>query len=183
MRFATGMHTLQREMRQRSFRRAHRKNGQPPAFTHHQMVGKAVRDTPRVSLTRDVRHFTSASVRSIPGNPHVDERDRFVCQKVTPRPCCSRAGGNGVSSRWTSSFTLRKMGSPSRPPDCRKVAGVEVSTGPGPRPSMAVVCAGWQPGQERYRVWALLGDGESKGPSVGGLCPRPTIAGLPGAPS
>lgn len=98
-----------------------------------------------------------------PDNPAWEDRDRFVLSKGHAAPVLYAAlAEKGFFPReWLES--LRKLGSPLQGhPDRLKVPGVEASTGSlGQGISWAVGMAlAGKMDQKKYRVYALLGDGE-----------------------
>jgi len=104
-------------------------------------------------------------LRHDPKNPHWKERDRFVLSKGHAAPVLYAALAESGYFNKEILWTLRQFGSPLQGhPDMRKLAGVEVSTGSLGQ-GLAVACgmalAGKMDGLN-YRVYVLLGDGESQ---------------------
>ncbi|MGI6620817.1 MAG: transketolase [Bacillota bacterium] len=102
-------------------------------------------------------------LRVKPDEPDWPDRDRFVLSKGHAAPVLysALAGRGFFPADWLD--TLRQLGSPLQGhPDCKKVPGVEVSTGSlGQGLSMAVGMAlAGRLDQKDYNVWVLLGDGE-----------------------
>lgn len=100
-----------------------------------------------------------------PKNPHWKERDRFVLSKGHAAPVLYAALAESGYFQREILWSLRQFGSPLQGhPDMRKVAGVEVSTGSLGQ-GLAVACGLALAGKLdrlNYRVYALLGDGESQ---------------------
>ncbi len=98
-----------------------------------------------------------------PDDPLWPDRDRFILSKGHAAPALYAAlAEKGFFSKDLLP-TLRQLGSPLQGhPDCRKVPGVEVSTGSlGQGLSMGVGMAlAGKLDKKQYRVWVLLGDGE-----------------------
>lgn len=100
-----------------------------------------------------------------PSNPKWPERDRFVLSKGHAAPalyaCLAEAGY--FPKEWL--LSLRKLGSPLQGHvDCKKVPGVEVSTGSlgqGLSVANGIALAG-KIDKRNYRVFVLIGDGESQ---------------------
>jgi transketolase len=130
------------------------------------MVGKAGSGHPGGSLSSAeiVATLYFGGVLTVdPRKPLWSERDRFVLSKGHAAPVLYSALAEMGFFPVDVLLTLRKMGSPLQGhPDCRKVAGVEVSTGSlGQGLSMAVGMAlAGKLDKKDYKVWALLGDGE-----------------------
>ncbi|MBP8620642.1 MAG: transketolase [Firmicutes bacterium] len=98
-----------------------------------------------------------------PDEPLWPDRDRFILSKGHAAPALYAVlAEKGFFSKDLLP-TLRQLGSPLQGhPDCRKVPGVEVSTGSlGQGLSMGVGMAlSGKLDSKEYRVWVLLGDGE-----------------------
>jgi transketolase len=130
------------------------------------MVGKAGSGHPGGSLSSaDIvaALYFGGVLRVDPRNPLWSERDRFVLSKGHAAPLLYAALAEMGFFPVDVLLTLRKLGSPLQGhPDCRKVAGVEVSTGSlGQGLSLAVGMAlAGKLDKKDYKVWALLGDGE-----------------------
>ncbi|HHX28200.1 MAG: transketolase [Bacillota bacterium] len=130
------------------------------------MVGKAGSGHPGGSLSSSdivAALYFGGVLRVDPRNPLWSERDRFVLSKGHAAPVLYAALAEMGFFPVDVLLTLRKMGSPLQGhPDCRKVAGVEVSTGSlGQGLSIAVGMAlAGKLDKKDYKVWALLGDGE-----------------------
>lgn len=95
--------------------------------------------------------------------PDWPDRDRFVLSKGHAAPVLysALARRGFFPEEWLD--TLRQLGSPLQGhPDCKRVPGVEVSTGSlGQGLSMAVGMAlAGKLDRKDYNVWVLLGDGE-----------------------
>lgn len=102
-------------------------------------------------------------LRVRPEEPDWPDRDRFILSKGHAAPVLYAALAQREFFPKSLLPTLRQLGSPLQGhPDCRKVPGVEVSTGSlGQGLSMAVGMAlAGKLDKKDYRVWALLGDGE-----------------------
>jgi transketolase len=131
-----------------------------------QMVGKAGSGHPGGSLSSaDIvaALYFGNILRVDPINPLWSERDRFVLSKGHAAPLLYAALAEKGFFPVEVLLTLRKLGSPLQGhPDCRKVSGVEVSTGSlGQGLSLAVGMAlAGKMDKRDYKVWALLGDGE-----------------------
>jgi len=102
-------------------------------------------------------------MRLDPQDPGWEDRDRFVLSKGHAAPALYAALAERGFFDTSRLVTLRRLGSPLQGhPDCRKVPGVEASTGSlGQGLSIAngMALAGKVRGKD-YRVYALLGDGE-----------------------
>ncbi len=102
-------------------------------------------------------------MRLDPKDPGWEDRDRFVLSKGHAAPALYAALAERGFFDTSRLVTLRRLGSPLQGhPDCRKVPGVEASTGSlGQGLSIAngMALAGKVRGKD-YRVYALLGDGE-----------------------
>lgn len=102
-------------------------------------------------------------LRVKPDEPSWPDRDRFVLSKghAAPALYSALARRGFFPVEWLD--TLRQLGSPLQGhPDCRKVPGVEVSTGSlgqGLSVAVGMALAGKLDGKD-YNVWVLLGDGE-----------------------
>lgn len=100
-----------------------------------------------------------------PEDPKWADRDRFVLSKghVAPIQYAALAALGYVPME--SIHTLRKKGSPFQGhPDSKKCPGIEISTGSlgqGLSPAVGMALAGKRDGRD-YRVFALIGDGESQ---------------------
>lgn len=100
-----------------------------------------------------------------PEDPKWPDRDRFVLSKghVAPIQYAALAALGYVPME--SIHTLRKKGSPFQGhPDSKKCPGIEISTGSlgqGLSPAVGMALAGKRDGRD-YRVFALIGDGESQ---------------------
>ncbi|HHX11054.1 MAG TPA: transketolase [Firmicutes bacterium] len=130
------------------------------------MTGKAGSGHPGGSLSSaDIvaALYFGDVLRVKPDEPNWPDRDRFVLSKGHAAPVLysALARRGFFPEEWLD--TLRQLGSPLQGhPDCKKVPGVEVSTGSlGQGLSMAVgmALAGKLDGKQ-YNVWVLLGDGE-----------------------
>ncbi len=131
-----------------------------------EMIGKAGSGHPGGSLSSadiiSVLYFGDV-LRVKPAQPMWPDRDRFVLCKGHAAPVLYAALANRGFFPADLLTTLRQLGSPLQGhPDCRKVPGVEVSTGSlGQGLSMAVGMAlAGKLDKKRYKVWALMGDGE-----------------------
>lgn len=131
-----------------------------------EMVGKAGSGHPGGSLSSaDIiaALYFGGILRVDPNNPLWPDRDRFVLSKGHAAPVLYAALAERGFFPEDVLLTLRKMGSPLQGhPDCRKVAGVEASTGSlgqGLSISVGIALAG-KLDKKDYRVWTLLGDGE-----------------------
>lgn len=104
-------------------------------------------------------------MRLDPENPSWPERDRFVLSKGHAAPLLYAALAERGFFSVSELITLRKLGSPLQGhPDMRKVPGVEMSTGSlgqGLSAANGMALAGKLDGRN-YRVYVLLGDGESQ---------------------
>jgi len=130
------------------------------------MVGAAGSGHPGGSLSSSdivAALYFGGILRVDPRNPLWSDRDRFVLSKGHAAPVLYAALAEKGFFPVDVLLTLRKMGSPLQGhPDCKKVAGVEVSTGSlGQGLSLAVGMAlAGRLDKKDYKVWALLGDGE-----------------------
>lgn len=98
-----------------------------------------------------------------PGQPHQENRDRFVLSKGHAAPVLYAALAEKGFFPREELNRLRKLGSPLQGhPDMRKVPGIEASTGSlGQGISWAVGMAiAGKIDKKDYRVYSLLGDGE-----------------------
>lgn len=131
-----------------------------------EMVGKAGSGHPGGSLSScDIvaALYFGGVLKVDPDNPLWPDRDRFVLSKGHAAPVLYAALAERGFFPTDVLLTLRKMGSPLQGhPDCRKVAGVEASTGSlGQGLSISVGMAlAAKLDKKEYRVWTLLGDGE-----------------------
>jgi len=104
-------------------------------------------------------------MRLDPENPGWEERDRFVLSKGHAAPLLYAALAERGFFPVAELATLRKLGSPLQGrPDMRKLPGVEMSTGSlgqGLSAANGMALAGKLDGRD-YRVYVLLGDGESQ---------------------
>lgn len=104
-------------------------------------------------------------LRHDPKNPYWKERDRFVLSKGHAAPVLYAALAESGYFDKEILWSLRQFGSPLQGhPDMRKLAGVEVSTGSLGQ-GLAVACGMALAGKMdklNYRVYVLLGDGESQ---------------------
>lgn len=102
-------------------------------------------------------------MRLDPARPHWPDRDRFVLSKGHAAPLLYAALAERGFFPKEELWTLRKLGSRLQGhPDCRKVPGVEMSTGSlgqGLAVANGMALAGKLDGRD-YRVYVLLGDGE-----------------------
>jgi transketolase len=131
-----------------------------------EMTGKAGSGHPGGSLSSaDIMAtlYFGNVLRVRPEEPNWPERDRFVLSKGHAAPVLYAALAQRGFFPTSLLPTLRQFGSPLQGhPDCRKVPGVEASTGSlGQGISIAVGMAiAGKLDNKDYRVWALLGDGE-----------------------
>ena len=131
-----------------------------------EMTGKAGSGHPGGSLSSaDIMAtlYFGNVLRLRPEEPNWPERDRFVLSKGHAAPVLYAALAQRGFFPASLLPTLRQFGSPLQGhPDCRKVPGVEASTGSlGQGISIAVGMAiAGKLDKKDYRVWALLGDGE-----------------------
>ncbi len=133
-----------------------------------EMVGKAGSGHPGGSLSAaDIMAalYFGDVLKVDPKNPRWPDRDRFVLSKGHAAPVLYAA----LAERGFFSIdllpTLRQLGSILQGhPDSKKVPGVEVSTGSlGQGLSLAVgIALAGRLDKKDYRVWALLGDGETE---------------------
>jgi len=133
-----------------------------------EMVGKAGSGHPGGSLSAAdimaVLYFGDV-LKVRPANPAWPDRDRFVLSKGHAAPILYAALAERGFFPVEILPTLRQLGSILQGhPDARKVPGVEVSTGSlGQGLSLAVGMAlAGKVDKKSYRVWALVGDGESE---------------------
>lgn len=102
-------------------------------------------------------------MRLDPAQPHWPGRDRFILSKGHAAPALYAALAVRGFFPTEQLATLRKMGSPLQGhPDCRKVPGVEASTGSlgqGLSVANGMALAGKMDGAD-FRVYVLTGDGE-----------------------
>ncbi|MGE5579883.1 MAG: transketolase [Bacillota bacterium] len=133
-----------------------------------EMVGKAGSGHPGGSLSAAdimaVLYFGDV-LKVDPANPAWPDRDRFVLSKGHAAPILYAALAERGFFPVEILPTLRQLGSILQGhPDARKVPGVEVSTGSlGQGLSLAVGMAlAGKIDRKSYRVWALVGDGESE---------------------
>lgn len=100
-----------------------------------------------------------------PANPTWSERDRFVLSKGHAAPVLYAALAERGFFPTEELLTLRKINSRLQGhPDMKKVPGVDMSTGSlgqGISTAVGMALAG-QLDQKNYRVYVLLGDGESQ---------------------
>ena len=100
-----------------------------------------------------------------PENPDADDRDRFVLSKGHAAPALYAALAEAGYFPVEELATLRKLGSRLQGhPDCRKLPGVEVSTGSlGQGLSISAGMAlGLKMSGSSSRVFTLMGDGETQ---------------------
>lgn len=102
-------------------------------------------------------------LRHFPDNPCRDDRDRFVLSKGHVAPVLYATLAEAGYLPREELVTLRKLGSRLQGhPDCRKLPGVEVSTGSLGQ-GLSVSCGialGLSMSSSPARVFTLLGDGE-----------------------
>ena len=108
--------------------------------------------------------YAGGVMRHDPKNPHWPERDRFILSKghAAPALYAALAQCGYFPREWL--HTLRKIGSPLEGhPNVRKLAGVEASTGSlGQGLSIGIGHAlAARLDQKDYRVYVMIGDGES----------------------
>lgn len=131
-----------------------------------EMVGRAGSGHPGGSLSSSdivAALYFGGILKVDPDNPLWPDRDRFVLSKGHAAPVLYAALAERGFFPTDILLSLRKLGSPLQGhPDCRKVAGVEASTGSlgqGLSISVGMALAG-KLDRKDYRVWTLLGDGE-----------------------
>jgi transketolase len=102
-------------------------------------------------------------MRHNPKDPHWPERDRFILSKGHAAPVLYAALARSGYFPVGELSTLRKLGSRLQGhPDSKKLPGVEVSTGSlgqGLSIACGIALAG-RLDKKKYRVYALMGDGE-----------------------
>ena len=104
-------------------------------------------------------------LRIDPKNPDWGERDRLVLSKGHNCPIVYAALAQRGFFPRTTLWTLRKLGSPLQGhPDMRKTPGIDMTTGSlGQGLSAGVGMAlGGRLGQKDFRVFVILGDGETE---------------------
>lgn len=131
------------------------------------MVGEAGSGHPGGSLSAAdiVTALYFYLMRNDPANPKNPDRDRFVLSKGHAAPVLYAALAERGYFPKEEIHTLRKLGSKLQGhPDMNKVPGVEMSTGSlgqGLSVSVGMALAG-KLDKKNYRVYTLLGDGESQ---------------------
>ena len=130
-----------------------------------EMVGRAGSGHPGGSLSSSdivAALYFGGILKVDPDNPLWPDRDRFVLSKGHAAPVLYAALAERGFFPTDILLSLRKLGSPLQGhPDCRKVAGVEASTGSlgqGLSISVGMALAG-KLDRKDYRVWTLS-DGE-----------------------
>ncbi|NLC07670.1 MAG: transketolase [Syntrophomonadaceae bacterium] len=131
------------------------------------MVGEAGSGHPGGSLSAAelVTALYFQELRLAPENPAWPERDRFILSKGHAAPVLYAALAERGFFPVEELLTLRKLGARLQGhPDFRKVPGVEMSTGSlgqGLSAANGLALAG-RLDQRNYRVYVLIGDGESE---------------------
>jgi len=104
-------------------------------------------------------------MRHDPRNPKWSERDRFVLSKGHAAPALYSALARSGYFPVEQLLTLRRLGSPLQGhPEQKRLAGIEASTGSlgqGLSIGAGIALAGKMDGKD-YRVYVLIGDGESE---------------------
>ncbi|MGI6649185.1 MAG: transketolase [Bacillota bacterium] len=131
------------------------------------MIGEAGSGHPGGSLSAAdlVTALYFQELRLAPENPAWPERDRFILSKGHAAPVLYAALAERGFFPVEELLTLRKLGARLQGhPDLRKVPGVEMSTGSlgqGLSAANGLALAG-RLDQRNYRVYVLIGDGESE---------------------
>jgi len=131
------------------------------------MIGEAGSGHPGGSLSAAdvVAALFFQELRLDPGNPGWPERDRFILSKGHAAPVLYAALAERGFFPVEELLTLRKTGARLQGhPDLRKVPGVDMSTGSlgqGLSVANGIALAG-RIDQGSYRVYVLLGDGETQ---------------------
>jgi len=118
-----------------------------------------------LSATEIVTYLYFAEMQVDPTNPSWPDRDRFILSKGHAAPVLYAALVERGFFPREELLTLRKINSPLQGhPDMKKVPGVDMSTGSlgqGFSAAVGMALAG-KIDRKAYRVFALLGDGETE---------------------